>query len=123
MKKLILILLIMSSCSKEETYTSEFHGVYAYPEYRFKGTMVELDINGETIRRGIYPVSGGIASEPFELPLGNNEVTRIEIFDDEGHIVYHVKDSDQQNALGGLVVTTVPFTQLSGNITVQIFRN
>lgn len=114
--------MIAIGCSKEQqTYTSKLSAIYALPHYTYEGGYAELDINGKTITVTTIPKKGGISSEPFELPEGNNRVTRINIYDNNAKLVYKVLSMDRLGDMNGLVVTGVPFETWGGNVTGQIF--
>lgn len=119
---LILLALILVSCSKENlTYSAKLNGGFALPEIELNGaTYAEIDVNGETIVIPVNYVPHGVRSEAFELPKGWNEVTRVELFNGEG-ITHYVKPLDSLNTLNGLVITGVPF-KTRGDVTVQLFE-
>lgn len=125
MKNLTYILLfILLSCSKqEETHFIEFHGIYATPKVTFgNASYVIVNVNGFDIESNLEPRKGGMSSEPFEVPLGWNDINDIRIFDKEGNESHFVKNLSQLGELNGLVATGVPLRS-KGNITLQVFNS
>lgn len=117
----LLVLLVAVSCSKEDKQSIEFIGIYATTQISFHdASYVEIDINGTTIKRNVTSISGGMKSEPFEVPDEWNWVTRVEVYNDDQEITHYAKPLDSLGTLGGLVTTGVPF-KTSANVVQQIF--
>nr|WP_299067095.1 hypothetical protein [uncultured Allomuricauda sp.] len=117
----LIVLTILISCSKDDMQSIEFRGIYATSQMGFEdASYVEIDIEGYTVKRNVTPVNGGMRSEPFEVPVGWNWVTRVEVYNDSQEITHYAKPLDSLGTLGGLVTTGVPF-KTSANVVQQIF--
>ena len=123
MKKLILILLLICSCSKQEEITEKvrFTGIFATSNIQEKGAdYVEIDYNGKTITHPVSYVPHGLRSGFFEIEF-EREVTSVKVFDKEGELTHYVKDISELGSLNGIVVTGVSFVSKKGDIVVQLF--
>lgn len=117
--------VLFCSCSIEplpKTRPAIFTGIFALPEYTFKGDYVEIDIQGYgTIISEVYYVAHGINSKSFQVPTGVFTVTRAEVFKD-GEVTYKAMPLDSLGSRNGLVVSGVPVRVWDGDIVQQIFK-
>ncbi len=119
----IWIIEIIEIIEIEETKDVFLVAVFSYLGDHYNGGYAEIDINSETIIVNAFEGSGAVNSETFSVPLGWNEVTRINIYDNNGNLEYYTKDFSEIGSLNGLVVAVVPFkTKADNTLVTQIFK-
>jgi hypothetical protein len=106
MRILLLILLLIGCTTPQDTGFVKFQAAIGTNEVCGEPAYILIDIEGKTHTISAKAIDIGVISDDLiELPYGWNEITRVEVFNEDGEMISKVVD-DWDNEL---VVATVPF--------------